>query len=102
LRSGSTLSAATDTKESSSRQGRGRNGPYAAQETMVVRQSAGVAAGIGELTHHAGIQSTMNIYGKAMTDSKRQAHSKVVEMVLNSSKSKEIAGQNNPAAAIGS
>ena len=28
----------------------------------------------------------MNIYGKAMTDSKRQAHSKVVEMVLNGSK----------------
>ena len=35
---------------------------------------------------HASIQTTMNIYGKAMTDSKRQAHSKVVEMVLNSSK----------------
>ena len=24
----------------------------------------------------------MNVYGKAMTDSKRQAHSKVVQMVL--------------------
>jgi len=32
---------------------------------------------------HASIQTTINIYGKAMTDSKRQAHSKVVEMVLN-------------------
>ena len=42
---------------------------------------------------HASIQTTMNIYGKAMTDSKRQAHSKVVEMVLNSSKSKETAGR---------
>ncbi len=36
-----------------------------------------------ELMRHASIQTTMNIYGKAMTDSKRQAHSKVVEMVLN-------------------
>jgi integrase len=35
---------------------------------------------------HASIQTTMNIYGKAMTDSKRQAHSKVVEMVLKSRK----------------
>src|SRR5438093_7916951 len=51
---------------------------------------------------HASIQTTMNIYGKAMTDSKRQAHSKVVEMVLNSSKSKETVGRNNPVAAIGS
>jgi integrase len=40
-----------------------------------------------ELMRHASIQTTMNIYGKAMTDSKRQAHSKVVEMVLNTSKS---------------
>ena len=40
---------------------------------------------------HASIQTTMNIYGKAMTDSKRQAHSKVVEMVLNSRKSSEKA-----------
>ena len=41
-----------------------------------------------ELMRHASIQTTMNIYGKAMTDSKRQAHSKVVEMVLNGSKSR--------------
>ena len=34
-----------------------------------------------ELMRHASIQTTMNIYGKAMTNSKRQAHSKVVEMV---------------------
>lgn len=39
-----------------------------------------------ELMRHASIQTTMNIYGKAMTDSKRQAHSKVVEMVLNGSR----------------
>ena len=55
-----------------------------------------------ELMRHASIQTTMNIYGKAMTDSKRQAHSKVVEMVLNSSKSKESTGRNTSAAAIGS
>ena len=39
-----------------------------------------------ELMRHASIQTTMNIYGKAMTDSKRQAHSKVVEMVLRRSR----------------
>ncbi len=44
-----------------------------------------------ELMRHASIQTTMNIYGKAMTDSKRQAHSKVVEMVLNGGKSSEKA-----------
>jgi len=38
---------------------------------------------------HASIQTTMNIYGKAMTDTKRQAHSKVVEMVLSGSKMQE-------------
>ena len=42
-----------------------------------------------ELMRHASIQTTMNIYGKAMTDSKRQAHSKVVEMVLNGGKPEE-------------
>ena len=55
-----------------------------------------------ELMRHASIQTTMNIYGKAMTDTKRQAHSKVVEMVLNSSKSEENVGQKKPVAAIGS
>jgi len=35
-----------------------------------------------ELMRHASIQTTMNIYGKAMTDTKHQAHRKVVEMVL--------------------
>jgi integrase len=35
-----------------------------------------------ELMRHASITTTMNIYGKAMSDSKRQAHSKVVQMVL--------------------
>jgi len=55
-----------------------------------------------ELMRHASIQTTMNIYGKAMTDSKRQAHSKVVEMVLNSSKSEKTADHKKPVAAIGS
>lgn len=42
-----------------------------------------------ELMRHASIQTTMNIYGKAMTDTKRQAHSKVVEMLLNGGKPQE-------------
>jgi integrase len=42
-----------------------------------------------ELMRHASIQTTMNIYGKAMTDSKRQAHSKVVQLILKSSKTVE-------------
>jgi integrase len=35
-----------------------------------------------QLMRHASIQTTMNVYGQAMPDSKRQANSKVVEMVL--------------------
>ena len=31
---------------------------------------------------HSDIRTTMNIYGAAMTDSKRQAHSKVVKLVI--------------------
>jgi integrase len=42
-----------------------------------------------ELMRHASIQTTTNIYGKAMTDSKGQAHSKIVEMVLNGGKPEE-------------
>jgi integrase len=55
-----------------------------------------------ELMRHASIQTTMNIYGKAMTDSKRQAHSKVVEMVLSGTKLKETKQPEQVAAAIGS
>ena len=55
-----------------------------------------------ELMRHASIQTTMNIYGKAMTDTKRQAHRKVVEMVLKSNKAEETAGHKEPAAVIGS
>ena len=49
---------------------------------------------------YASIQTTMNIYEKAMREGERQAHSKVVAMILNRSKSKETVGRNNPAAAI--
>jgi integrase len=55
-----------------------------------------------ELMRHASIQTTMNVYGKAMTDSKRQAHRKVVEMVLKTRKTKQNAGSSKPAEAIGS
>jgi integrase len=35
-----------------------------------------------ELMRHASITTTMNVYGKVMTDTKRQANSRVVQMVL--------------------
>ena len=35
-----------------------------------------------ELMRHASIQTTMNVYGRAMSSSKREANGKVVEMVL--------------------
>ena len=41
-------------------------------------RKAGIAA--EELMRHASIQTTMNVYGKAMTDTKRQAHRRVVEI----------------------
>jgi integrase len=55
-----------------------------------------------ELMRHASIQTTMNIYGKAMTDTKRQAHRKVVEMVLKSNKTEEGNGKKKPIAGLGS
>ncbi len=39
-----------------------------------------------ELLRHANIQTTMNIYTQAVSDQKRAANSKVVEMVLSSAK----------------
>jgi hypothetical protein len=39
-----------------------------------------------ELLRHANIQTTMNIYAQAVTDPKRAANSKVVEMVLSGGK----------------
>jgi integrase len=44
-----------------------------------------------ELMRHASIQTTMNVYGRAMTDSKRQAHDKVVPMVLKNGNPEPIA-----------
>jgi len=35
-----------------------------------------------ELMRHASIQTTMNVYGQAMTDSKRRANSQVVSLVF--------------------
>jgi integrase len=54
-----------------------------------------------ELMRHASIQTTMNVYGTAMTDSKRQAHSKVVEMLLKGKKSSEATAAEGQLAAIG-
>ena len=39
-----------------------------------------------ELLRHANIQTTMNIYTQAVSDQKRAANSKVVEMVLSGAK----------------
>ena len=44
-----------------------------------------------ELMRHASIQTTMNVYGRAMSDSKRQAHDKVVQMVLKNGNPEPIA-----------
>ena len=55
-----------------------------------------------ELMRHASVPTTMNVYGKAMTDSKRQAHSKVVEKVLKSKKSSDATALQGQLAAIGS
>jgi len=35
-----------------------------------------------QLMRHASIQTTMNVYGQAMPETKRQANSKIVQMVL--------------------
>ena len=35
-----------------------------------------------ELMRHASIQTTMNVYGQAMTNSKRHANSQVVSLVF--------------------
>ena len=47
-----------------------------------------------ELMRHASIQTTMNVYGRAMTETKRRANSQVVGLVfgLNSQHSPENTG----------
>ena len=54
-----------------------------------------------ELMRHASIQTTMNVYGRAMTDTKRQAHSKVVELILKSKKTVESEGGTDAPFAVG-
>ena len=54
-----------------------------------------------ELMRHASIQTTMNVYGKAMTDTKRQAHCKVVELILKSQKTIESGGVADKDCAVG-
>ena len=63
-----------------------------------------VGAPIGvqkELMRHASIQTTMNVYGKAMTDSKRQANSKVVRMILPGDFSRQATSESTPVAKVG-
>ena len=55
-----------------------------------------------ELMRHASIQTTMNIYGKAMTDTKRQAHRKVVEMLLRPERTAVTSDHKGPLAVTGS
>lgn len=55
-----------------------------------------------ELMRHASIQTTMNVCGKAMSDTKRQAHSKVVAMVLRKSEPEPDTGPESQGNAIGS
>jgi integrase len=55
-----------------------------------------------ELMRHASIQTTMNIYGKAMSDSKRDANSNVVKMILKPKKSGAVEVQSGQIAATGS
>ncbi|HEX4770467.1 MAG TPA: tyrosine-type recombinase/integrase [Bryobacteraceae bacterium] len=44
-----------------------------------------------ELMRHASIQTTMNVYGKAMSNTKRQAHSRVVQALLPGKKPTQVA-----------
>ncbi|MBZ5584932.1 MAG: hypothetical protein LAQ30_22525 [Acidobacteriia bacterium] len=55
-----------------------------------------------ELMRHASIQTTMNVYGRAMTDSKRKANSNVVQMVLKPAieKTRETAENQEPVAIV--
>ncbi len=51
---------------------------------------------------HASIQTTMNVYGKAMSDTNRQAHGKVVAMVLKKTEPLPETGMEGSKAVIGS
>ena len=85
--------------------------PASAMESVGTR--SGTATGQGwtdtgapttvqkELMRHASIQTTMNVYGKAITDSKRRAHSKVVELILKPRKTTESTRDDHAVAAGG-
>ena len=100
------------------------DGTVLVQRSMVHGKEAGLGDGIGlhtfrhsyrswlddtgapttvqkELMRHASIQTTMNVYGKAMTDGKRQAHSKVVELILKSRKTVRSADATDTRRAVG-
>jgi hypothetical protein len=47
-----------------------------------------------ELMRHASIQTTMNVYGRAMTETKRRANSQVVGLVFGPTP------QNSPAEVV--
>ena len=47
-----------------------------------------------ELMHHASIQTTMNVYGAAMSDSKRAANSKVVRLAFSPVRDKASGGMD--------
>ena len=49
-----------------------------------------------ELMRHASIQTTMNVYGRAMTETKRRANSQVVRLVFGLN-SQESAAETAPA-----
>lgn len=54
-----------------------------------------------ELMRHASVTTTMNVYGRAMTDSKRQANGNVVRMVLKAPAKKGAdVEQNEPVANV--
>ena len=45
---------------------------------------------------HASIQTTMNVYGRAMSDSKREAHSNVVQMIWKEPSERKISEEVPP------
>jgi integrase len=75
-------------KPAASRAGIGKIGWHTFRHTYsTMLRSAGTDIKVQqELLRHANIQTTMNIYTQAVSDQKRAANSKVVEMVLSGAK----------------
>ena len=46
-----------------------------------------------ELMRHASIQTTMNVYGRAMSEGKREAHSNVVQMIWREPSVRDVPGE---------